>query len=105
VTNPGQEDSVDLFGTQRRRLREELEAAHRERDEALDRAASQSKKASAASRRAAERQDRLMELQRVIDELRAELAQRRLQGAPAAQVHAAEEALQDALAIHSRATR
>jgi flagellar biosynthesis chaperone FliJ len=75
---------MDLFGNKRKQLRQEL---------------------SKVSNRAAERQDKIAELERVIDDLKAEVHSRRRSGASSSEVSAAEAALRDAQAIHSDSTR
>jgi flagellar biosynthesis chaperone FliJ len=75
---------MDLFGNKRRQLRQEL---------------------SKISNRAAERQDKIAELERVIEDLKAEVHSRSRRGATSSEVSAAEAALRDAQAIHSDSTR
>ena len=96
---------MDLFGNERKRLRQQLEDLKDERDVAQQQAAGQSQRAQAASSRARERQDRLVELQKVIDDLRGEVSQLRERGAPTREVATAQQALEDALAIHGDSTR
>ncbi len=82
---------MDLFGNKRKQLRRELSEL-------------QAKHESLANR-AGERQDRIAELERVIDDLKGEVHSRRQRGAPASEISAAEAALRDAQAIHSDSTR
>ena len=82
---------MDLFGNKRNQLRRELRDLRAKHE--------------SASNRAAERQDRVVELERIIDDLKAEVHSRRQRGAPASEISAAEAALQDAQAIHSESTR
>ena len=82
---------MDLFGTKRNQLRRDLRELR--------------SKHESVSNRAAERQDRIVELERVIDDLKAEVHSRRQQGAPVSEISEAEAALQDALTIHSESTR
>lgn len=82
---------MDLFGRERARLRQELA----ELDE----------KHKRTSARAAERQDKIAELERLIEDLKGEVLSRRQRKAPRDEIDAAERALQEAQATHSRSTR
>jgi hypothetical protein len=82
---------VDLFGRERARLRREI--------------AELKAKQAQTSQRAGEGQAKIHELERIIEDLRAEVARRKSRGAPAREVSEAETALRDAQAIHSESTR
>ena len=81
---------MDLFGRERARLRKELGALQAQKDKTAS--------------RAKERQQKVHELERVIDDLKGEVARLKLTGA-GSDVTAAQRALDDAMAIHSESTR
>lgn len=89
---------MDLFGNERRRLRAELEELHAQNDKTQ----AQRDKTSA---QAVKRQEKVNELERIIDDLRGEVARLKSTGGSSHQVSEAQSALSDALAIHSRGSR
>ncbi len=82
---------MDLFGRERARLRKELEALQAQKDKTAS--------------RAKERQQKVHELERVIDDLKGEAARLKHTGAAGSDVTAAQRALDDAMSIHSESTR
>lgn len=83
--------AMDLFGNERKRLRGQLRELRSQQQSTSD--------------RAAERQDRVVELERIIEDLRAEVHSSRSRGASNSEISAVEQALQDAMAIHGESTR
>lgn len=82
---------MDLFGNERRRLRAELAELQQQKDKTSD--------------QAGKRQAKVQELERIIDDLKAEVARLKGQGAPLHRVTDAQRALDDAIAIHGKGSR
>lgn len=103
---------MDLFGRERARLRDELAGLKTEKaglQEENERLHDNETKLKAKQQRTAagavKRQDKIVELERIIDQLKADLQSCRVRNAPASEINAVAAALHDAEAIHSRSTR
>jgi len=96
---------VDLFGHERSRLREELATLRKENEKLQGAEAKLRDRQKSAASSAARRQDKVVELEQIIDQLKADLHGCRVRSASESEVTAVESALRDAQAIHSNSTR